>query len=419
MKTRRRGLVPWLLVGVFVLCVAMAAPLGWSNGDLGAASAPLLSAFTAFMAVGALIVARRPENALGWVFSTIGLIAATGWLAQEYAEYAYLTKPGSLPAPLPAAWYANWYWYPLISLALAFTVLLFPTGRPLSRGWVPLQWGLGIATATVSILAALDPLIELQDEHYSIANPIGVSAVGNIEESFVGAVLFGIFSVCTVLAFVSLVMRFRRSRGEERQQLKWFTSAGGAIVVIFLMEDLIPGIEVADYWFGISVALVPISVGVAILRYRLYDIDRIINKTLVYGAVTAVLALGYGGLVLGLQSLLPTLARDSAPAVAVSTLAMVALFRPLRNRVQGVVDRRFYRRRYDAARTIESFGSRLRHETDLDSLQSDLLGLVNLTMQPVHASLWLRPTFEAAPGNSRAYMGSRNDFRTIVTYEGA
>ena len=183
------------------------------------------------------------------------------------------------------------------------------------------------------------------------------------------------------------------------------------------LRSNVEGISVTtiDVVIGFAFSTIPLSAGIAILKYRLYDIDRIINKTLVYGVVTALLALGYTGAVLGLQAALPQLARDSAPAVAASTLVMVALFRPLRNRVQSFVDRRFYRRRYDAARTIESFGSRLRQETDLDSLRAELLALVDHTVQPAHASLWLRGHNNGRATDFSSEGEFRNDFRTMAT----
>ncbi len=386
---RRASKVAAAMIAVFFTAMVPAVVLAEINGNFHADTVSLLLAFAAFMGVGALVVGRHPSNAVGWVFSAIGLLASTGVAAQEYAEYAYVTRPGSLPGAIGAAWYASWYWLPLIILTLLFTVLLFPTGRPLSPRWTPVLWVAATATASMTVLAALNPTIDLQDEDYSVPNPIGVKAVGDVEENAVGGVLSGIVLLCSVASIVSLVIRFRRSRRDERQQLKWFTYAATLVVFLAVAEELLPFTELGDWVFGVVVALLPVAAGIAILKYRLYDIDRIINKTLVYGAVTALLGLGYAGGVLLAQAVLPV-SDDSPAVVAITTLAVVALFRPLRSRVQSFVDRRFYRRRYDAARTIESFGSRLRQETDLDSLSTELLGLVKDTMQPAHASLWLR-----------------------------
>ena len=232
----------------------------------------------------------------------------------------------------------------------------------------------------------------------NVENPLGIESLRRLFSVLLASVL--LVPVSVLGCAISLIQRFRRSRGRERLQLKWLAAAAGVCASIYCLAMAVSlntqwGTEDTPLWIGIiqNVAffcfvLIPVAVGVAILRHRLYDIERIINKTLVYGVVSAVLALGYAGAVLALQAALPGLARNSGPAVAASTLAMVALFRPLRGRVQGFVDRRFYR--YDAARTIESFGSRLRQETDLDSLRSELLGLIAETMQPASVSLWLR-----------------------------
>jgi hypothetical protein len=381
------------LLAVFVVGTAVEISLGIPNGNLrGADAFSIKLAFGAFMIVGALIVARRPENSIGWVFSAIGVLAATGNAASEYAEYAYVTRPGSLPGALAAAWLANWYWLPLISLTLLFTVLLFPDGRPLSPRWRPVVWVGAISTAAVTVLATLNPTLRLQEEDFSVANPIGVPAVGNVEEGAVGGALLALLLLLIVAAFLSLVLRFRRSRGDERQQLKWFTYAGALVVLLVLGDELLPlpDIGLGDFLFGVVVALIPISAGIAILRYRLYDIDLVINRTLVYGALTALLGLVYVGSVVVLGGLLRPVAGSNDLAVAGSTLAVAALFAPARRRIQAFVDRRFYRSRYDAARTVEAFSSRLRDEVDLETLRADLTGVVRETLQPTSVSVWLR-----------------------------
>ncbi len=381
------------MAGLFVLLWTPGTIFSVLNGNFTdniAESLSLSAAFTAFMAVGAIVVARRPGNAIGWIFSAIGLLAATGVVAQEYAEYGYVTRPGSLPAPVLAAWYANWYWFPLIGLMMLFTLLLFPTGRLLSSRWRPIAWLAAGSTITVTVLAFFNPTLRLQNEDYSVNNPIAVEAIGNVEETMVGNVLFALVLFCQVAALSSLIVRLRRSRGDERQQLKWFSYAG-ALIVLGAFSDFIP--LPLDAWgdvvFGLIVAFLPVSAGIAILKYRLYDIDVIINRTLVYGFLTAVLGLGYLGLVVLFQEVLPPLTRESDVAIAGSTLAVAALFRPARARIQAFIDRRFYRRKYDAARTLERFGARLRDEVDLDALGQELLTAVNETMQPVQVSLWL------------------------------
>ena len=310
--------------------------------------------------------------------------------ASEYAQYASFTSRDPLPGGIAAAWYASWFWYPLLGLATIFPPLLFPNGRPVSRRWRPLAWAASGAIATSTVLAALNPRLELH-EGFAVANPIGVEAVGNIETSLAGGVLFTVFGISIVASVASLIVRFRRSRGEERQQLKWFTY-GGALLVLVPLVDLAPGglDSLSNHLFVVAVAWLPVSAGIAILRYRLYDIDVVIRRTFVYGLLTAVLAGAYVGTVLLLQLAFSPVTEGSSLAVAGSTLAVAALFRPARRRVQQVVDRRFFRRRYDAERTLAAFSARLRDEVDLDALHAELVSVVRETMQPGYVSLWLR-----------------------------
>jgi hypothetical protein len=267
-------------------------------------------AFTAFLVVGCLILARRPGNVIGWNFTAVGLLTMAAVLAENYAEYAY-AHPGSLPGPLAAAWVFNWIWGPLVVLVLVFPLL-----------------------------------------------------------------------------------RFRRSRGVERQQLKWFTYAGALVLLIPLIGFVVPSPGNAAF---VLVGALAIAVGIAILRHRLYDIDRLINRTLVYGLLTAILGTLYAGVVLVLGQLFGGIgAEPPSWAVAGATLAVAALFQPARRRIQVAVDRRFNRRKYDTARTVEVFSVRLRDELDLDALSAELLTVVDRTMQPTQASLWLRPPIEQA-----------------------
>ena len=343
----------WGLLAFLVVGYAVEVFLSVANGNLGrdpgdAVLLPL--AFAAFLVVGCLIVARRPGNAVGWIFSAVGLLALAGGLAEQYAQYAYVTRPGSLPAPVVAAWATAWMWYPTLALTLVFTPLLFPIGQPLSPRWRPVVWVAGGATAAFTVLGALRPSLELQDGR-TVANPMAVGAVGNVDESAVGAVLIGLILLSLATAVLSLVIRFRRSRGDERQQLKWFTYAS-ALLLILPLSDYLP-LNIGNALYAVVIVL-PIAVGVAILRYRLYDIDRLINRTLVYGLLTAVLGLAYAAAALVGGQVFGGVAGDPPSwAVAGATLAVVALFQPARRRTQDVVDRRFNRRRYDAARTIQ------------------------------------------------------------------
>jgi hypothetical protein len=394
-KHRVASRVAWAMAAIFFACIGMQIPLSVANDNLQRQLGfylALLLGFMAFMVVGAVIVARRPGNAIGWLFSAIGLLTATGTLAVDYAEYAYVTRPGSLPGALLAAWYV-WWWLPLFALVFVFTPLLFPTGRLLSARWRPVAVVAAVATTGVAVLGALQPTLKLQNENYTIRNPIGLAGVPHPEQGVLADVLFGLLAVCAVAALASLALRFRRSRGVERQQLKWVTYAAALAILFLVVPTPFPEGTVSDVLFGLSIAFVPIAAGIAILRYRLYDIDRLINRTLVYGLLTVLLGIIYAGIVLTLGQLFGGLGNDPPSwVVAGATLAVAALFQPARRRIQQVVDRRFNRRKYNAAKTVEAFSARLRDELDLDTLSVELLAVVDETMQPTQASLWLRPS---------------------------
>jgi hypothetical protein len=389
---RRSTRVAWSLLATWTASAAVLVALSAVNGtfrpDALTDSVPLLLAFASFMVVGALIVGHRPENAVGWILAAIALLAVLGALAEEYATFA---SAHGLPGASLGAWFASWAWYPTITLVLLFTPLLFPDGRPPSPRWRPLAWLAGATTAAFTLLAALQPTLELGAGR--VANPIGVAAVGNPEQSTAGTVLVDLIGVLVVAAVASLVVRFRRSRGEERLQLKWFTYAC-ALLPLVVLSDQLPD-ALSNLLFAVVVSCLPVAAGVAILRYRLYEIDRLINRTLVYGLLTVLLGLGYAAVVLGLGRLLP---QGSSLAVAAATLAVAALFQPARRRIQQAVDRRFNRRRYDAARTIEAFSARLREQVDLDTLSAELLAVVDQTVQPTAAGLWLRPSTRPGAG---------------------
>jgi hypothetical protein len=282
--------------------------------------------------------------------------------------------------------------------AFILVFLLFPTGHLLSRRWkwVAILAAVGIGAGTFGVAIRPGPV----DSVPAIDNPFGLDAAAGfarfLEE---GLGSFLVFPV-VLASILSLVVRVRRATGAERQQMRWFVFSVVMFVVVFgaaqilwaIVEEPESGGPANTFGFFalmLSLIFIPVSMGISILRFRLYDIDVIVNKTLVYGVLTAVLAVAYLGIVVALQSVIPG-ADDSDLTIAGSTLAVAALFRPLRGRIQGFIDRRFYRRRYDAQRTLESFSSRLRDDVDLDHLSADLLGVVRDTMQPAHASLWLR-----------------------------
>jgi hypothetical protein len=383
--------VAWFMLTIFavgwVVMVALAVVNGSFERDPGIGA--VLVAFTAFMVVGVLVMARRPANAIGWIFSAIGLLGATGLMGGEYAQYAYVIQSEPLPGAIVAAWYWEWVSYPWFGLTVLFTLLLFPTGRLLSRRWRPVAWMAGILMAVVTLLAALRPTLTLPDEQHAVPNPIGIAGL-DPDQGTLGALNTGLLILTTLAAFLSLILRFRRAQGEERQQLKWFVYAGGLVIIFLVIGPVLPGEGALGT--GLVIALFPVAAGIAILRYRLYEIDRLINRTLVYGAVTALLGAVYAGSVLVLGQVFGGVAGNPPSwAVAGATLAAAALFQPARRRIQELVDRRFNRRRYDAARTVEAFSVRLRDQVDLDTLSAELLAVVHQTVQPAKASLWLRP----------------------------
>ena len=396
---RRWTWIAWSLLALFVVSMIVTTILSVANGSFQQEPAGFLAqlvGYSAFMVVGALIVAHRPGNAIGWIFTAIGLLAATWAPAGEYVTYVYWTRSGSLPAGiLVALALLGGTWYLTVALALVFAPLLFPTGRLVSPRWRPVAWLGGAATTAFMVLAALKPDLDRAPGRV-IANPIRVAWVVDPEHSLAGVALLSLMVVLLLLAFGSLVVRFRRSRGEERQQLKWITYASGLLPLAGLAY-LLPE-ALGTVVFTVPMVFLPAAVGIAILRYRLYDIDRLINRTLVYGLLTALLAGVYTGAVLVLGQVFGGVGTDPPSwAVAGATLAVAALFQPARHRIQALVDRRFNRRKYNAAKTIEAYSVRLREQVDLDTLSSELLAVVGETVQPTQVVLWLRPSL---PGSS-------------------
>lgn len=343
--------------------------------------------------VGAIIASRRPENPVGWLLCLSGVAVGTSSFTSEYAIYALLAQPKSLPAGEALAWIASWLLPIMIGLQV-FYLLLFPTGRLPSRRWRWLVW----LTAAVVLVGVISSAFSSGpvDGLGPIRNPLGLEGFSGVYEA-VRSIMFPLLYAAVAS---SLFVRLRRAIGVERQQLKWLAYAAAALaigVILFLITEAIDT-QLWFEWAGEAIfiaagAAIPISIGIAILRYRLYDIDLLINRTLVYGSLTATLAMLYFGSVATTQGIFRTLTgQEQQPqlAIAVSTLAIAALFNPLRRSIQSFIDRRFYRRKYDARRTLEAFSSKLRDETDLDALSGDLVGVVRETMQPAYASLWLR-----------------------------
>ena len=343
-----------------------------------------------FATLGALIVSRRPRNFIGWLFLVPSVASGMQFFSGQYATVA-LSEMSWLPAGAYAAWLSTMLQSTSV-FATLFLLMLFPTGRLPSPRWRVVAWATGLAVAVflVSLALAPGPI-----QNFAPAqNPFGIEAASTIL-AVLEAVSGWMGLVCVVAVVVSLVWRFYRSRGEERLQIKWFAyGATLGVAVILLGDYLVPA--ASGRWFDAFVWTVaflslPVAAAVAVLKYRLYDIDFIIRKTATYGVLTLSLALVYVGGVAGLQRLLsPLVGEGNRLAVVASPLAIAALFGPLRRRIQTTIDRRFYRSRYDAAKTLESFGERLKSRTDLDALDADLLSVVRETVQPSHASLWLR-----------------------------
>jgi hypothetical protein len=353
--------------------------------------------FVAFATVGALVASRWPRNAIGWIFWWLGFSFLLVGASEEYALYALVTEAGSLPGAEGMLWLTALFGGPLVFTVFALVFLLFPDGRLPSRRWRPVVW---IDLVAVVCLVAWSfesgPLENLG--LVRVSNPFGIQGAAGLLGTLGWVGLFMTLAVA-VAGGVSLVVRFHGARGVERQQIKWFAFSGIVFCAVFAAAPFLwslpesPG--TAWIWpvlFLAGASTIPVAVGIAIFRHRLYDIDLLINRALVYGSLTAtLLAVYFGGIVL-LQRLFVVLTGEhSTLAVVASTLAIAALFNPLRRRVQGFVDRRFYRRKYDAAKTLASFNARLRDQTDLDALGNDLLGVARSTMQPSHVSLWLRP----------------------------
>jgi hypothetical protein len=354
-------------------------------------------AVLAFALVGTLVASRLPGNPIGWVCLVIGLTAILGGAAAEYSGYALQTRPGSLPGGEYAAWLGNWSWIPAVGLMGTFTILLFPTGRLPTHRWRAVAWLSGVVLVLASLSEAFIP--GKLAEAPNVTNPFGIESAGGALE-VVNTWSFLLLPLCFLLSAFSMVVRFRRSAGEERQQMKWFAAAAVLLGVCFPIVFVVSS-GVAEDLVTLLFAGLPVAVGIAILRHRLYDIDVLINRALVYGSLTAALvALYFGGIVV-LQRLFVALAgEESTLAVVASTLAIAALFSPARRRIQSFIDRRFYRSKYDATKTLEAFSATMRDETDLERLGEHLTGAVGEAMQPSHASLWLHP--ETAPKGAQA-----------------
>ena len=420
MSPRRAAWLAWSLaalsVAMYLASVLLLAfvrtvriPESWDvNTSLGLQLA--VSLFLVFPLVGALIASRRPRNPVGWILLADGLLFTLSFMFDYYRIYGVVV-PGSLPFPVVVAAINGFLWVPAVGLLGTYVFLLFPNGKLPTRRWRALAWLSGVMIFLVSVGAALTPG-PLQNLG-GVENPFGILRPWM---TTVFWVILPLLPLCMLASVFSLVLRYRRSRGEERQQIKWIAFAATMVALLYLNAMIFAFLFPSGAWFQpgsplwldviaytalLSFTLVPIAVGFAVLKYRLYDIDVIINRALVYGSLTVTLALVYFGGVTLTQTLFRALTgQQQQPqlAIVVSTLAIAALFNPLRHRIQSLIDRRFYRKKYDAARVLEAFSARLRDETDLGRLEGDVVAVVRETVQPERVSMWLRPPTETGDG---------------------
>ena len=425
MSTRAASWLAWSLavlcgamfvasVAFYILARSALVPSSWGASQT-VSGLLLFMPFLAFPVVGALIASRRPYNPIGWICLAVGLLWMLIAMIDYYSFYG-LARPGSVPSPVGIYALSEWLWVPAVGLVGTYLLLLFPDGRLPSRRWQPLGWlsGVVIVLLSAGVLLAPGPLGGLEGVH----NPFGLEAHPWLADA--GIIIVPLLPLCILASALSLVLRYRRSGGEERQQIKWIAFAASVVGLLYLIAVVAsamfpseeswfaPGsplwLDLLSYAALLSFTAIPIAVGFAVLKYRLYNIDLLINRTLVYGALTATLALIYFSGVAMTQAIFRAITGQDDPpqlAVVVSTLVIAALFNPLRRRIQSFIDRRFYRRKYDARKTLEAFSARLRNETDLEALNNELVGVVRETMQPAHVSLWLRPPAEVGKGTEK------------------
>jgi len=390
-------------VALYIILPRSVQPsITWGTGGLSIVFVFMLP-FLAFPLVGALIASRRPKNPIGWICLAVGLLWMLNIMSGGYAIYGLLANPGSVPFPAAIGLQGELMGPATVGLLGTYLILLFPDGRLPSGRWRPLAWlsGTILALGSVGNALAPGPLPDLG----GVRNPFGLEGYPWMSGARDAVNL--LLSLCMLASALSLVLRYRRSGGEVREQIKWIAFAASLValgvsgaVVLGTFAPYAAG-ETHPLWLGLledaitlSFAGVPIAVGFAILKYRLYDIEVIVNRTLVYGTLTAMLAAVYFGGVAMIQSIFRVITgQEEQPqlAVVVSTLVIAALFNPLRRRIQSFIDRRFYRRKYDAAKTLEAFSAKLRDETDLERLGEDLVGVVTETMQPEQVSYVVAP----------------------------
>jgi hypothetical protein len=381
-----------LLVGGLVLSRAASstvADLQFGGETKSASALADLLTLLIFSVVGAVVVSRQPRNTIGWLFCGVGVAVGLNSFAGDYAEFWLVSGFGPRSIGETAAWFSSWLWILLVSSPI-FLLLLFPDGRPPSPRWRPVAWcaTLGITGFSLSLALGAGPL----EDFPQIVNPYSVdSPIVGIVGGAAGVVALG----SMVASAVSLIVRLRRAEGEQRQQVKWLAYGGAMVVGTILVGGVITiwSVNVSIVVMNVALLGLPVFTGIAIVKHRLYDIDIVINRTLVYGTLSVTLAALYFSGVAATQAVFGAITNQEQTQLAVvaSTLVIAALFNPLRRRIQSFIDRSFYRRKYDVAKTLEGFSMKLRDDTDLEALRGDLVGVVRETMQPAHVSLWLRP----------------------------
>ncbi len=400
----RASWTTWLAISLFTLAMTglgcvLILTYASNNllGVLGSSQAIFTVAFASMATVGLMLSIHRPGNPIGWIFLTASIAQMIMAVAELYPEYIAESPDRTLPEPTLLFWLQNWVWIVAFILPVTFGSLLFPTGRLLSKRWRIFAW-IGASQLVLFVVAIIIKSGPIEDIgwHEEVLNPTGIDSLNvlvSVIELFAGIFVFFFLFIGSI---ASLFLRLHRATGQERQQLKWFTY--GALIPIAII--LLSGIEnqlfsstiwnvAGDYLFLIGVATLPITIGIAILRHNLYDIDRLINRTAVYGSLTIMLLLSFAGSVIFFQFLLDPLTGGNDLAVAGSTLLVAALFQPARNRLQRFVDRRFYRRKYDAQQTLQAFSVTSREAVQINELTDNLTGVVATTVQPAHISIWL------------------------------
>jgi hypothetical protein len=380
-----------------LVLVALGLLLGAANRSVQNEIEPymvnLVVAALAFSTVGALVAFRQPKNPIGWLLQGVGILYATELFTGNYGVYTLDTAPGSLPGGPLAAWLTSWVWIAGGSLVL-FVFLFFPDGRLPSPRWRPVAWLVLIGAALAVAPFAFGPgVLEGSSGGSRIVNPVGIEGSTKLLDLFERA-SFVLLVPISVALISSFVVRFRRARGDERQQIKWVAYGVALFTLAIVVVSIWPSLDrsvVGSVLFLVGFLAIPSAMALAILRYRLYDIDLVINRTLVYGVLSVTLALVYFGSIALLQGTWIALTgQTSQLAVVASTLLIAALFNPVRHRIKAFIDRRFFRNKYDAAKTLEAFSASLRKQTDLGELNDHLLAVVRETMQPEHVSLWLQ-----------------------------